>query len=69
MGVISVRLPDDLHRELELAKMPISQHVREDLMRVALALRAQRKMASLAKYRKPARRPVADVVREAREDH
>ena len=69
MSVISVRLPDDLKEELERAGVEIGKVVRDDLARLALTLRATRKMETLAKYRKSAPRPVADIVRDARREH
>lgn len=69
MGVISVRIPDELQHELDEAGVKIAETVREDLTKLAERLRAERRNTILAKYRRPARRPVADLVREAREEH
>lgn len=69
MGAIRVRLPDDLHEELDLAGVRVSEVVREELTRLAHRLRAKRKMEALAKHRKPAPRPVADILRDVRDEH
>lgn len=69
MAVISVRIPDALQHELDEAGVKIAETVKEDLIKLAERLRVERRNAVLAKYRRPARRPVADLVREAREEH
>lgn len=69
MAVISVRIPDSLQEELKQAGVKIAQTVRDDLTRLAKRLRLERREAILSKYRRPATRPVADIVRDARDDH
>ncbi len=69
MGVISVRIPEDLQDELERAGIKISETVRDDLTERAMRLRLARKNETLAKYRRPASRPVADIVRDLRDEH
>ncbi len=69
MGVISVRIPDALQEELNRAGIKVSETVKEDLIKLAQQLRLERREATLAKFRRPATRSVADIVRDAREEH
>lgn len=69
MGVISIRIPDALQAELERAGIKVSETVKDDLTKLAQKLRLERREATLAKYRRPASRPVADIVRESRAEH
>lgn len=69
MGVISVRIPDTLQQELDEAGVKIAETVKENLIKLAERLRVDRRNTILAKYRRRASRPVADVVRETREEH
>ena len=69
MGVISIRIPDALQDELDRAGIRVSETVKADLTKLAQKLRLERREATLAKYRRPATRPVADIVRESREEH
>lgn len=69
MGVISIRLPDDIEAELSKAGVKIAETAKKDLLRLAQDLRLKRREATLAKYSRPASRPVADLVREARDEH
>lgn len=68
MGVISVRISDELERELKANNVKVGELVRTDLEAVARRLLAKRKMETLAKYQVETPKPVAEIIREVREE-
>jgi hypothetical protein len=68
MGVVSVRIPDELILELELGNVKIGEVIKEDLLQISRRLQVDRRERTLAKFRSRPSRPVADLVRDLRRE-
>lgn len=69
MGVISVRLSDEEENALRRAGLSPGRIAKEALLARARALRIGESLAFLARYRRKPSRPVADLIREIRDEH